>query len=104
MPPASAQSAIILKKCVISVDFILIQCENDIIPIEAKAGETVKAAGMKRYIMNFDAETPTAVRLSMKNPCYDGKILNVPLFMTDELKRLIALSTKCEPKQRISPK
>ena len=30
-----------------------------------------------------------AVRLSMKNLSYDGKILNVPLFMIDELKRLI---------------
>ena len=70
------------------VDFI-IQCENDIIPVEAKAGEAVKAASMKRYIKDFDAETPIAVRLSMKNLSYDGKILNVPLFMIDELKRLI---------------
>ena len=30
-----------------------------------------------------------AVRLSMKNLSYDGKILNAPLFMIDELKRLI---------------
>ena len=70
------------------VDFI-IQCENDIIPVEAKAGEAVKAASMKRYIKDYDAETPLAVRLSMKNLSYDGKILNVPLFMIDELKRLI---------------
>ena len=71
------------------VDFI-IQCENDIIPVEAKAGEAVKAASMKRYIKDFDTETPIAVRLSMKNLSYDGKILNVPLFMIDELKRLIS--------------
>ena len=44
---------------------------------------------MKRYIKDYDAETPLAVRLSMKNFSYDGKILNVPLFMIDELKRLI---------------
>ena len=56
---------------------------------EAKAGEAVKAASMKRYIKDFEAETPIAVRLSMKNLSYDGKILNVPLFMIDELKRLI---------------
>ena len=71
------------------VDFI-IQFENDIIPVEAKAGEAVKAASMKRYIKDFDTETPIAVRLSMKNLSYDGKILNVPLFMIDELKRLIS--------------
>ena len=70
------------------VDFV-IQCENDIIPVEAKAGEAIKAASMKRYIKDYDAETPIAVRLSMKNLSYDGKILNVPLFMIDELKRLI---------------
>ena len=70
------------------VDFV-IQYENDIIPVEAKAGEAVKAASMKRYIKDYDAETPIAVRLSMKNLSYDGKILNVPLFMIDELKRLI---------------
>ena len=70
------------------VDFI-IQFENDIIPVEAKAGEAVKAASMKRYIKDYDAETPIAVRLSMKNLSYDGKIMNVPLFMIDELKRLI---------------
>ena len=68
----------------------IIQCENDIIPIEAKAGESVKAASMKRYIKDYDAETQLAVRLSMKNLSYDGKILNVPLFMIDELKRLIS--------------
>jgi hypothetical protein len=45
---------------------------------------------MKRYIKDFDTETPIAVRLSMKNLSYDGKILNVPLFMIDELKRLIS--------------
>ena len=38
---------------------------------------------------HYDAEKPMAVRLSMKNLSYDGKILNVPLFMIDELKRLI---------------
>ena len=31
-----------------------------------------------------------AVRLSLKNLSHDGKILNVPLFMIDELKRLMS--------------
>ena len=55
----------------------------------AKAGEAGKAGSLKRYAKDFAAETPVAVRLSMKNLSYDGKILNVPLFMIDELKRLI---------------
>ena len=71
------------------VDFI-IQHENDILPVEAKAGEAVKGASMKRYIRDYEAETPLAVRLSMKNLSYDGRILNVPLFMIDELKRLLS--------------
>jgi predicted AAA+ superfamily ATPase len=70
------------------VDFI-IQCENDIIPVETKAGEAVKATGLKHYLKDYEAETPIAIRLSMKNLSYDGKILNIPLFMIDELKRLI---------------
>ena len=52
--------------------------EPDIIK---KTGE--KAASMKRYIKDYDAETPIAVRLSVKNLSYDGKILNVPLFMNN---------------------
>ena len=68
-----------------------IQCENDIIPIEVKVGEAVRAAGMKRYLKDYDAETPIAVSLSMKNLNYDGKILNIPLFMVDEMKRLIMM-------------
>ena len=70
------------------VDFI-IQCGNDVIPVEVKAGESITASSLKRYTRDHDAETPLAVRLSMKNLSYDGKILNVPLFMIDELKRLI---------------
>ena len=32
------------------------------------------------------------VRLSMRNLSYDGKILNIPLFMADELNRLIRIA------------
>ncbi len=70
------------------VDFI-VQYGNEIIPIEVKAGEAVKGASIKRYLKAYGDQTPLAVRLSMKNLSYDGKILNVPLFMMDELKRLI---------------
>ena len=72
------------------VDFVA-QRENDIIPIEAKAGESVTATSLKRYAKNYGEQTPLMVRLSMKNLSYDGKLLNVPLFMADELNRLIGL-------------
>jgi len=73
------------------VDFI-IQRENDIIPVEAKAGETVKATSIKRYAKDYESDTPLIVRLSMRNLSLDGKFLNVPLFMIDELDRLIEIA------------
>ena len=73
------------------VDFVM-QRENDIIPIEAKAGEAVRATSIKRYEKEYPEETPIMVRLSMRNLSFDGKVLNVPLFMIDELDRLLALA------------
>ena len=73
------------------VDFIL-QRGNEIIPIEAKAGENVRATSLKRYIRDYTEATPLAVRLSLRNLSLDGKILNVPLFMIDQLDRLIDLA------------
>ena len=71
------------------VDFIL-QRGSDVIPVEAKAGENVKAISIKRYEKDYPEETPIMVRLSMRNLSYDGKLLNVPLFMIDELDRLLS--------------
>ena len=73
------------------VDFV-VQRGAAIIPIEAKAGETVKTTSLKRYEKNYGGQTPLLVRLSMKNLSYDGNILNVPLFMADELDRLMGLA------------
>lgn len=75
------------------VDFI-IQRENDIIPVEAKAGLNVKAASVKRYARDYAAATKLIVRLSLRNLSLDGQVLNVPLFMIDELDRLIGLALK----------
>ena len=60
------------------------------IPVEAKAGENVKATSIKRYEKDYPEETPLMVRLSLRNLSYDGKLLNVPLFMIDELDRLLS--------------
>lgn len=75
------------------VDFIL-QRGTDVIPIEAKAGENVKATSIKRYGRDYAANTPILVRLSMRNLSYDGAMLNIPLFMVDELDRLLGLVLK----------
>jgi len=73
------------------VDFI-IQQENDIIPVETKAGTNVKSLSIKRYEQKYTKETPLIVRLSLKNLTLDGKILNIPLFLIDELSRLIDMA------------
>lgn len=75
------------------VDFIL-QRDADVLPIEAKAGENVKATSIKRYEKEYPGETPIMIRLSMRNLSFDGKMLNVPLFMIDQLDRLLALALK----------
>lgn len=40
----------------------------------------------------YPAETPIMVCLSLHNLSFDGKMLNVPLFMVDQLDRLLALA------------
>lgn len=75
------------------VDFI-IQKENDVLPIEAKAGVNVKSSSIKKYAREYDESTPILIRLSLKNLSLDGKVLNIPLFMIDELDRLIDIARK----------
>lgn len=75
------------------VDFI-IQRENDVLPVEAKAGVNVRATSLKKYAEKYEEDTPLMVRLSLRNLSLDGKILNVPLFMIDELDSLIGIALK----------
>ena len=57
--------------------------------LEAKAGENVKATSIKRYGKDYPSETSIMVRLSLRNLSFDGMMLNVPLFMIDQLDRLL---------------
>lgn len=75
------------------VDFI-VQRENDIIPVEVKAGENVKATSIKNYYKLYENETPIVVRLSLRNLSLDGNVLNVPLFLADKLDKLIGIALK----------
>ena len=79
------------------VDFV-IQKNNDIYPVEVKAGINVQAASLKKYLLNY-GDTKLAIRFSLKNLSYDGKILNVPLYLIDELDKLIKLAQKLTDKQ-----
>lgn len=73
------------------VDFV-VQSDNDIIPIEVKSGKSVSSPSILEYKKMYDGETPFIVRYSLKNLTLDGNVLNIPLFMIDETKRLIAMA------------
>ena len=75
------------------VDFI-IQLENDVFPVEAKPGKNIKAASIKNYARVYSEQTKLCVRLSMRNLSYDGNLLNIPLYLADEIGRIIALALK----------
>ncbi|MBQ6265306.1 MAG: ATP-binding protein [Clostridia bacterium] len=75
------------------VDFI-IQLDNDVVPLEAKAGKNIKSASIKNYAEEYKKQTKLCVRLSTRNLSYDGNMLNVPLYLADELERIINIAIK----------
>lgn len=79
---------------VYEVDF-LIETDYGIIPIEVKAGESVKATSIKNYLGKH-GEAPIGVRLSLLNLSYDGRILNVPLYLADRLLDFVSLALKAK--------
>jgi len=73
------------------VDFI-IQRGNDIIPIEVKADQNINGRSLTLYGQKYENETKIRVRCSLRNLKLDGNFLNVPLFMMDNLDKLIELA------------
>ncbi len=73
------------------VDFIM-QFDNDIIPFEAKSGKSISSLSLSEYKKMYEEETPLVVRYSLKNLTLDGNVLNIPLFMIDQTKRLLFLA------------
>lgn len=71
------------------VDFLL-QCGLSLIPVEVKAGNSVRGKSLGVYVDRFRPEV--AVRYSMKNLRRDGGVLNIPLFMADWTEKLLGLS------------
>jgi len=66
------------------MDF-LIQRNDQVLPLEIKAGQNVKSKSMTKLLERLEK----GVRISMKNLTYDGKIMNIPLVLTSELIRLL---------------
>ena len=68
------------------IDFV-IQHENKIIPIEVKSSNSTNNISLTRYNEKFNNDL--SIRFSMKNLKKDGKILNIPLFLVEYIKKFI---------------
>ena len=73
------------------VDF-LIQRENDIFPVEVKAGMNTESRSLKKYKEIFPEKTKLRIRFSLNNLKMDDDILNIPLFMAEQTNKLIGLA------------
>lgn len=75
------------------VDF-LAQVGNEVLPIEVKSGGSIKSSSLRYYTNKFSDRTPLRVRLSLQNLTLDDNLLNIPLWMADESRRLIELARR----------
>ena len=72
------------------VDF-LIQRGNDIFPIEVKPEANTTSRSLKKYKELFSNKAKLRIRLSLDNLRLDDDVLNIPLFLTDQIDRLIGM-------------
>ena len=72
------------------VDF-LIQRGNDIFPIEVKPEANTTSRSLKKYKELFSNKAKLRIRLSLDNLRLDDDVLNIPLFLTDQIDRLIEM-------------
>jgi len=75
------------------IDFLL-QKENDIFPVEVKAGNSINSKSLKKFSCVFSNEFPLKIRFSMKNLALNGDILNIPLILADYTDSLIEIALK----------
>ena len=71
---------------------VLIQRENDIFPIEVKAETNTTSKSIKKFKELFPDKVKLRVRFSLDNLKLDGDMLNIPLFMADQVNRLIGIA------------
>ena len=72
------------------VDF-LIQRGNDIFPIEVKSETNTTSRSLKKYKELFPDKVKLRIRLSLDNLRLDDDVLNIPLFLADQIDRLIGM-------------
>jgi len=68
------------------IDFLL-QDGMDIIPVEVKAGESVKANSFKNYINKY--APAKAIRYSKLKYCQNSAVTNIPLYLAGKTRELI---------------
>ena len=68
----------------------VIQHDGDILPLEVKSNISVRSKSLKIYDEKYHPKLN--IRLSMLNLKRDGDILNIPLYLVDELHRLLTIS------------
>ena len=71
---------------VAEIDFIL-QKDNDVIPIEVKSSENLKAKSLTQYRKNFIPKY--SVRTSLAQYKVDSDLYNIPLYMVEMLEKLL---------------
>jgi len=69
------------------IDYV-IQYRNELIPVEVKSGESVR--GRSLFIYNELYHPTLRIRFSLKNLKYNNGLLNIPLFLADITKELLA--------------
>ncbi len=70
------------KNSQLEIDF-LIQESGQIIPIEVKAEENLKARSLRQFVA--DNESETAYRVSMSNYRHESWLTNLPLYAVETL-------------------
>jgi len=71
------------------IDLIL-QIENDVIPIEVKADANVTGKSMIFYRKKYNPKF--SIRYSLKNLKQDNTLINIPLFMSDMTEKIISMA------------
>ena len=68
------------------IDYVALM-NNQIIPIEVKAGKTGRLKSLRQFML--DNDIPLGVRFSQDNLSFENNILTVPFYLLSELPRLL---------------
>jgi uncharacterized protein len=74
------------SESIAEVDFLL-QYRDKILPIEVKSSENVRSKSLAYYAKQYNPELK--IRYSLKNLEFNEGLLNIPIFLADQTKRLV---------------